>query len=95
MTLFDLPEVQIEKIAQKEAEAAAPASSRSRQKKKEQPQGNPLEAGRRNLFAESGKEDNQLSLDLAAMTGREPASGPDTQEAETVAPRTLKEIYAE
>ena len=95
MTLFDLPEVQIEKIAQKEAEAAAPASSRSRQKKKEQPQGNPLEAARRNLFAESGKEDNQLSLDLAAMTGREPASGPDTQEAEPVPPRTLKEIYAE
>ena len=82
MTLFDLPEVQIEKIAQKEAEAAAPASSRSRQKKKEQPQGNPLEAARRNLFAESGKEDNQLSLDLAAMTGRESASGPDIQEAE-------------
>ncbi|WP_423243625.1 helicase-related protein [Anaerotruncus rubiinfantis] len=95
MTLFDLPEVQIERIAQKEAEAAAPASSRSRQKKKEQPQGNPLEAARRNLFAESGKEDNQLSLDLAAMTGREPASGPDTQEAEPVPPRTLKEIYAE
>lgn len=95
MTLFDLPEVQIEKIAQKEAEAAAPASSRSRQKKKEQPQGNPLEAARRNLFAESGKEDNQLSLDLAAMTGRESASGPDIQEAEPVPPRTLKEIYAE
>ena len=95
MTLFDLPEVQIEKIAHKEAEAAAPASSRSRQKKKEQPQGNPLEAARRNLFAESGKEDNQLSLDLAAMTGRESASGPDIQEAEPVPPRTLKEIYAE
>ena len=95
MTLFDLPEVQIEKIAQKEAEATAPASSRSRQKKKEQPQGNPLEAARRNLFAESGKEDNQLSLDLAAMTDREPASGPDTQETEPVPPRTLKEIYAE
>ena len=95
MTLFDLPEVQIEKIAQKEAEAAAPASSRSRQKKTEQPQGNPLEAARRNLFAESGKEDNQLSLDLAAMTGRESASGPDIQEAEPVPPRTLKEIYAE
>lgn len=95
MALFDLPEVQIEKIAQKEAEAAAPASSRSRQKKKEQPQGNPLEAARRNLFAESGKEDNQLSLDLAAMTGRESASGPDIQEAEPVPPRTLKEIYAE
>lgn len=95
MTLFDLPEVQIEKIAQKEAEATAPASSRSRQKKKEQPQGNPLEAARRNLFAESGKEDNQLSLDLAAMTGRESASGPDIQEAEPVPPRTLKEIYAE
>ncbi len=95
MTLFDLPEVQIERIAQKEAEAAAPASSRSRQKKKEQPQGNPLEAARRNLFAESGKEDNQLSLDLAAMTDREPASGPDTQGAEPVPPRTLKEIYAE
>ena len=95
MTLFDLPEVQIEKIAQKEAEAAAPASSRSRQKKKEQPQGNPLEAACRNLFAESGKEDNQLSLDLAAMTGRESASGPDIQEAEPVPPRTLKEIYAE
>ena len=95
MTLFDLPEVQIERIAQKEAEAAAPASSRSRQKKKEQPQGNPLEAARRNLFAESGKEDNQLSLDLAAMTGRESASGPDIQEAEPVPPRTLKEIYAE
>lgn len=95
MTLFDLPEVQIEKIAQKEAEAAAPASSRSRQKKKEQPQGNPLEAARRNLFAESGKEDNQLSLDLAAMTGRESAFGPDIQEAEPVPPRTLKEIYAE
>lgn len=29
------------------------------------------------------------------MTGREPASGPDTQEAEPVPPRTLKEIYAE
>lgn len=95
MTLFDLPEVQIEKIAQKEAEVAAPASSRSKQKKKEQPQGNPLEAARRNLFAESGKEDNQLSLDLAAMTDREPATGPDTQGAEPVQPRTLKEIYAE
>ena len=42
-----------------------------------------------------GKEDNQLSLDLAAMTGRESASGPDIQEAEPVPPRTLKEIYAE
>lgn len=81
MTLFDLPEVQIEKITHLEAVAAAPASSHSRQKRKGQNQENPLEAARRTLFADNGKEDNQLSLDLAAMTGREPALDQDTLEA--------------
>lgn len=81
MTLFDLPEVQIEKITHLEAVAAAPASSHSRQKRKAQNQENPLEAARRTLFVDNGKEDNQLSLDLAAMTDREPALDQDILEA--------------
>lgn len=91
MTLFDMPEVQIEKIRQAEAVAAAPASSRSSRKKEQS--GNPLEAARRNLFDERGKEGSQLSLDLAYMAGREPASKPTAKEAET--PHTLREIYEE
>ena len=78
LTLFDLPEMQIQKISHQEAEAAASASSRSRRRTPEQPKDNKLEAASRKLFEQSGTATNeQLSFDFIA-TGRgqiEPQNG--------------------
>ncbi len=69
LTLFDLPEMQIQKISHKEAEAAASASSRSRRRTPEQPKDNKLEVASRKLFEQSGTAANeQLSFDLSAIT---------------------------
>lgn len=66
LTLFDLPEMQVQKISRQEAEAA---SSRSRRRKPEQPKDNKLETASRKLFEQSGTAANeQLSFDLSAMT---------------------------
>ena len=66
LTLFDLPEMQVQKISRQEAEAA---SSRSRRRKPEQPKDNKLETASRKLFERSGTAANeQLSFDLSAMT---------------------------
>ena len=78
LTLFDLPEMQIQKISHQEAEAAAPASSRSRRRTPEQPKDNKLEAASRKLFEHSGTAANeQLSFDfIAAGRGQiEPQNG--------------------
>lgn len=62
LTLFDLPEMQVQKISRQEAEAA---SSRSRRRKPEQPKDNKLETASRKLFEQSGTAANeQLSFDL-------------------------------
>ena len=62
LTLFDLPEMQVQKISRQEAEAA---SSRSRRRKPEQPKDNKLETASRKLFERSGTAANeQLSFDL-------------------------------
>ena len=77
-TLFDLPEMQIQKISHQEAEAAASASSRSRRRTPEQPKDNKLEAASRKLFEQSGTATNeQLSFDfIAAGRGQiEPQNG--------------------
>ena len=78
LTLFDLPEMQIQKISHQEAEAAASASSRSRRRTPEQPKDNKLEAASRKLFEQSGTATNeQLSFDLTeAERGQiEPQNG--------------------
>ncbi|WP_390569678.1 DEAD/DEAH box helicase family protein [[Clostridium] symbiosum] len=78
LTLFDLPEMQIQKISHQEAEAAASASSRSRRRTPEQPKDNKLEAASRKLFEQSGTAANeQLSFDLTeAERGQiEPQNG--------------------
>ena len=78
LTLFDLPEMQIQKIFHQEAEAAASASSRSRRRTPEQPKDNKLEAASRKLFEQSGTATNeQLSFDfIAAGRGQiEPQNG--------------------
>ena len=78
LTLFDLPEMQIQKISHQEAEAAASASSRSRRRTPEQPKDNKLEAASRKLFEQSGTATNeQLSFDfIAAVRGQiEPQNG--------------------
>ena len=78
LTLFDLPEMQIQKISHQEAEAAASASSRSRRRTPEQPKDNKLEAASRKLFEQSGTVANeQLSFDfIAAGRGQiEPQNG--------------------
>ena len=78
LTLFDLPEMQIQKISHQEAEAAAAASSRSRRRTPEQPKDNKLEAASRKLFEQSGTATNeQLSFDfIAAGRGQiEPQNG--------------------
>ena len=78
ITLFDLPEMQIQKISHQEAEAAASASSRSRRRTPEQPKDNKLEAASRKLFEQSGTATNeQLSFDfIAAGRGQiEPQNG--------------------
>lgn len=78
LTLFDLPEMQIQKISHQEAEAAASASSRSRRRTPEQPKDNKLEAASRKLFEQSGTAANeQLSFDfIAAGRGQiEPQNG--------------------
>ena len=78
LTLFDLPEMQIQKISRQEAEAAASASSRSRRRTPEQPKDNKLEAASRKLFEQSGTATNeQLSFDfIAAGRGQiEPQNG--------------------
>lgn len=78
LTLFDLPEMQIQKISHQEAEAAASASSRSRRRTPEQPKDNKLEAASRKLFEQSGTATNeQLSFDfIAAGRGQiEPQNG--------------------
>ena len=70
ITLFDLPEIQIQKISHQEAESAAPASSHSRrpQKKAKAPDDR-LESASRKLFEKAGAVGNeQLSLDLHSMT---------------------------
>ncbi len=78
ITLFDLPEMQIQKISHQEAEAAASASSRSRRRTLEQPKDNKLEATSRKLFEQSGTAANeQLSFDLSAITE----------------PRSVRELY--
>ena len=78
LTLFDLPEMQIQKISHQEAEAAASASSRSRRRTPEQPKDNKLEAASRKLFEQSGTAANeQLSFDLSAITE----------------PRSVRELY--
>lgn len=78
LTLFDLPEMQIQKISHQEAEAAASASSRSRRRTSEQPKDNKLEAASRKLFEQSGTAANeQLSFDLSAITE----------------PRSVRELY--
>lgn len=62
LTLFDLPEMQIQKISRQEAEVAP---SRSRRRKPEQPKDNKLETASRKLFEQSGIAANeQLSFDL-------------------------------
>lgn len=69
ITLFDLPEMQIQKISRQEAEATATASSHSRRKNPEQPKNDELEKASRKLFENSGAMDNeQLSFGLPAMT---------------------------
>lgn len=78
LTLFDLPEMQIQKISHQEAEAAASASSRSRRRTPEQPKDNKLEAASRKLFEQSDTATNeQLSFDfIAAGRGQiEPQNG--------------------
>lgn len=78
LTLFDLPEMQIQKISHQEAEAAASASSRSRRRTPEQPKDNKLAAASRKLFEQSGTATNeQLSFDfIAAGRGQiEPQNG--------------------
>ena len=78
ITLFDLPEMQIQKISHQEAEAAASASSRSRRRTPEQPKDNKLEAASRKLFEQSDTATNeQLSFDfIAAGRGQiEPQNG--------------------
>ena len=78
LTLFDLPEMQIQKISHQEAEAAASASSRSRRRTPEQPKDNKLEVASRKLFEQSGTATNeQLSFDfIAAGRGQiEPQNG--------------------
>ena len=78
LTLFDLPEMQIQKISHQEAEAASSASSRSRRRTPEQPKDNKLEAASRKLFEQSGTAANeQLSFDfIAAGRGQiEPQNG--------------------
>ena len=78
LTLFDLPEMQIQKISHQEAEAAASASSRSRRRTPEQPKDNKLEVASRKLFEHSGTAANeQLSFDLSAITE----------------PRSVQELY--
>lgn len=75
ITLFDLPEMQIQKISRQEAEAAP---SRSRRRKPEQQKDNKLETASRKLFEQSGTAANeQLSLDLTgAERGQiEPQNG--------------------
>lgn len=75
LTLFDLPEMQVQKISHQEAEAA---SSRSRRRKPEQPKDNKLETASRKLFEQSGTAANeQLSFDLTeAERGQiEPQNG--------------------
>lgn len=68
ITLFDLPEMQIQKISRQEAEATATASSHSRRKNPEQPKNDELEKASRKLFENSGAMDNeQLSFGLPAM----------------------------
>lgn len=69
ITLFDLPEMQIQKISRQEAEATATASSYSRRRNPEQPKNDELEKASRKLFENSGAMDNeQLSFGLPAMT---------------------------
>ena len=69
ITLFDLPEKQIQKISRQEAEATATASSHSRRRNPEQPKNDELEKASRKLFENSGAMDNeQLSFGLPAMT---------------------------
>lgn len=78
ITLFDLPEMQIQKISHQEAEAAASASSRSRRRTPEQPKDNKLETASRKLFEQSDTATNeQLSFDfIAAGRGQiEPQNG--------------------
>ena len=78
LTLFDLPEMQVQKISHQEAEAAASASSRSRRRTPEQPKDNKLEAASRKLFEQSDTATNeQLSFDfIAAGRGQiEPQNG--------------------
>lgn len=78
LTLFDLPEMQIQKISHQEAEAAASASSHSRRRTPEKPKDNKLEAASRKLFEQSGTAANeQLSFDfIAAGRGQiEPQNG--------------------
>lgn len=78
LTLFDLPEMQIQKISHQEAESAASASSRSRRRTPEQPKDNKLEAASRKLFEQSDTATNeQLSFDfIAAGRGQiEPQNG--------------------
>ena len=78
LTLFDLPEMQIQKISHQEAEAAASASSHSRRRTPEKPKDNKLEAASRKLFEQSGTAANeQLSFDfIAAGRGQiEPQKG--------------------
>ena len=78
LTLFDLPEMQIQKISHQEAEAAASASSRSRRRTPEQPKDNKLEVASRKLFEHSGTAANeQLSFNLSAITE----------------PRSVQELY--
>lgn len=62
LTLFDLPEMQVQKISHQEAEVA---SSRSRRRKPEPPKDNKLETASRKLFEQSGTAANeQLSFNL-------------------------------
>lgn len=78
LTLFELPEMQIQKISHQEAEAAASASSRSRRRTPEKPKDNKLEAASRKLFKQSDTATNeQLSFDLTeAERGQiEPQNG--------------------
>ena len=78
LTLFDLPEMQIQKISHQEAEAAASASSHSRRRTPEKPKDNKLEAASRKLFEQSDTATNeQLSFDfIAAGRGQiEPQNG--------------------
>ena len=78
LTLFDLPEMQIQKISHQEVEAAASASSHSRRRTPEKPKDNKLEAASRKLFKQSDTATNeQLSFDLSAITE----------------PRSVRELY--